>query len=747
MKNQYKYISLFVLLLSCMLECLAGGFIVVDNNKRAKCATCATMHEYTLELQSEDVKVQIQDDKAYTSIEQSFFYPNNRRVDGYFYFPIPKNRLLQNFTVEFNNQKINPEKLSIEDTQITLQDIVEKHLDPSLLELSGQEVYRFKINSIESRSLHTVYINYAEDLSKEGNQTMYEYPFHIQKRQIVPVEKINFKIDINTTEPIKDIYSPTFAIEAARTDRTVALGVFEAENYLIKNDFKLYYTTDEKDVGSTVMCFDESAEEKGYFYLNLTPATEIKNFRIVEKDITFVLDCSGSMVGTKMEQAKNALQFCVNNLNAKDRFNIVRFSTEAEALFKELKPFDSTSLAQAVDYIQGLKATGGTNIDEALDLALDVEKTDDRPYMIVFITDGKPTIGVTQELPLVESVARNNKNNAKIFTFGLGDDLNALLLDRITETTKAYRTYIAEDEDIEIKLTNFYNKVSSPILTDVKLTVEGVEVSDIYPRDLPDLFIGSSLLVFGRYEEGGAATIKLEGKMNGEDRTFTFDANFDKMNETNDFVAPLWAARRIGFLLDQIRWHGENREFKAEIVTLSKQYGIITPYTSHLILQAEERQANEADAAQPNRIFDKSIIGKKSTFRIETSKEYNNMLTKREGAESVQSSKEVNMMNNATNIAQITPGQYRLNYTDNKGKIRNISEQVINIKHRPFYSNNDVWVDSKLSKMDKLNAQRIEFNTPEYFALLSKDNEVASYLALGRNVQFLHEGVVYEIYE
>ena len=291
---------------------------------------------------------------------------------------------------------------------------------------------------------------------------------------------------------------------------------------------------------------------------------------------------------------RKALLFCIENLNKGDTFNIIRFSTEAEALFDKLVKVSDKTIQKAKQFIQDLKAMGGTNIEEALQLALQSVTSSSRPHFIIFITDGMPTVGETDEKSLIEKIKNLNHNQTRIFTFGVGDDVNTHLLDKITELSKAYRTYIGTDEDIEIKISQFYQKIQSPILTDLHLTFsDNIKISQIYPHDLPDLFSGSSLSLLGRFEGQGEATVTLKGKIKNQNKEYSYKIDFSQTQQNNDFIVALWAARRIGYLLDQIRLHGENKEIVDEITQLARQYGIITPYTSFLILEDEDNRVPE----------------------------------------------------------------------------------------------------------------------------------------------------------
>ncbi|PYK66405.1 MAG: trypsin, partial [Verrucomicrobia bacterium] len=281
------------------------------------------------------------------------------------------------------------------------------------------------------------------------------------------------------------------------------------------------------------------------------------------------------MAGAKLQQAKKALQFCVENLNADDRFEIVRFSTEAESLFGKLSEADSEHRKQASNFIADLKPIGGTAIADALQTAFKARtEKSERPFVIIFLTDGLPTVGTRNPDEIVADVKK--AGDARIFSVGIGSDVNTQLLDQIAEGTRAFSQYVLENEDLEVKVSNFYTRIKEPVLTNVRLEFGGgVRTSKLYPAQLPDLFKGDQLVLTGRYTvvagvgdpgHGSEVEAKLTGMANGREQTFTYKVKFD--DSSNDYVPRLWATRRVGFLLDEIRIHGETSELRDEATDL-----------------------------------------------------------------------------------------------------------------------------------------------------------------------------------
>jgi Ca-activated chloride channel homolog len=512
---------------------------------------------------------------------------------------------------------------------------------------------------------------------------------------------------------------------------------------------------DNSKFGASMLSFQEGKDD-GYFFLNISPGLGDKN-EIIQKDMVFVMDKSGSMSDKKMDQAKKAIKFCLENLNQGDRFEIIPFSTEASPLFGEVVDYNLSNKKKAIEKIESLKAIGGTNIDEALQMALESQKSgNQRPFFIIFMTDGKPTIGETEQEALLKKLSGLNKGNIRIFTFGIGTDLNTHLLDKMTEMTRGYRTYVMEDEDIEIKVSDFFEKASSPVLTDLKLSFDkNVTVSDVYHKELPDIFKGGTLSLMGRFEGKGKSVLTLSGKINGKEEIFKFEVNFEQNDTKYSFIPSLWASRAVGYLLDQIRLRGENKELVDEVVRLAKKHGIITPYTSYLILEDEAIAARnpgfrpDVQVLRP-RALQAPQMEQTLNFQDVEGSISGKSEAKKGGQSGVRASKELQEMNRADNLAAINQGQDRLAYKDNKGEIKNLSEGIANVRGRAVYNNGNVWLDAnvavKIAENSNIKTNRVKFNSEEYFKLMQKRG-ANDFLALGRNVRFALGAEMFEIYE
>ncbi len=696
---------------------------------------------YPLEVVYHHVDVKINGNVAETFIDQEFYNPSSQLLEGYYIFPIPKNAVINEFSMEINGVMVFAELLDANKAQQIYEDIVRQIRDPAFLEYTGQGIFKVRIFPIEPRSKKKVTISYREVLSSDNGLYEYIYPLNTEKFSAKPVKNVRVKVDLKTNKEIKNIYSPTHPVDVVNKDNHNAVISFEEENTKPDIDFKLYFSTNNDDVGMSLLTYKTGSED-GYFLLTAAPSFVIDQNQIDSKDITFVLDVSGSMAGEKMRQAKRALLYCINNLNKGDGFDIVKFSTEGYSLFGKIESATETNVKKAEKFINDLKPVGGTNIEEALNLALNEKRNSNRTHLIVFITDGKPTIGETGDENLLKKIEMMNDDETRIFTFGIGNEINTHLLDKITEQTKAFRTYISENEDIEIKISSFYDKVRSPVLTNLSLSFSGgIKTFQTYPNNMPDLFRGSSLTVFGRYSGSGSSNITLNGTVKGERRAFTINTDFTNDNDEYDFIPPLWASRRIGFLLDQIRLNGENKELVDEITQLAREHGIVTPYTSYLIMEDEEIRV------QRNELTDHfQTLPPAPELRRENEGDFDAMKLK-SGDRSVTASEELQRLNRAENYFETKQGSGRMMYVDEKGIERNLTHQVRNIQGRAVYQSGKFWVDSELQNQKVKNQKRIQFNSNEYFELLNDKPETAQFLALGQNVRFYYDNTFYEIYE
>lgn len=532
------------------------------------------------------VQVRIDEQVAMTDVEQVFRNHTDRALEATYIFPVPKGASVRKFAMVVDGKEMVGELLEAAKAREIYTAVVSRTKDPALLEYIDHNLLRFKVFPVPARGDVKIKLSYTSVAPADNGLIDFIYPLRTDGKSTRTLEKFGMEIRLKSQHAIQNIYSPTHNITTTRSSDKEATVIFEKQQALLDRDFQLYYTAGTKDIGITTLTHRHGPDGPGYFMLLASPRAELSKSAQVPRDIVFVLDTSGSMSGKRLVQAKAALKYCLNQLDAKDRFAILHFATVVNGYSDNLLPASASNVKEAAAWVERLQATGGTAIDAALARALDIRGNDaNRTQTIVFFTDGRPTVGETNPEKILQNVVKRNAANTRIFTFGVGDDVNASLLDRLADETRAVASYVRESEDIEAKVSGLYSKFSHPVLANLKLTVgPDVTVSEIYPPHLPDLFQGGQLIVLGRYTGSGHAVIKLTGQLGNEVKEFVYEVNFPaKTSDDRGFVEDLWARRKVGYLLDQIRVNGERKELIDEVVALAKRYGIATPYTSYLI--------------------------------------------------------------------------------------------------------------------------------------------------------------------
>ncbi len=555
-----------------------------------------------LAMLNHKVTITLEDQVAVTHVEQTFRNHTDRQLEATYIFPVPKGASVTKFTMWVNGVETKGELVEAVKAREIYTSIVRRTQDPGLLEYIGNNLLSLKVFPVPAKGDQKVAFSYTSVAQKEAGLVEYIYPLKTDGKATATLEAFSIKATIKSQHGIQNVYSPTHALTIKKTnDKEVAIE-FERNQGLLDKDFQLFYATGDKDVGLTTLTHRPVASENGYFMLLITPKVEIAKHYEVPRDLVLVLDTSGSMRGVKMDQAKKALKYCLNNLSSKDRFALINFSTTVNKYKDGLLDNNPDQLEQARKWVDNLDATGGTAINDALATALELRTKDEgRTFTIVFFTDGQPTIGETNPDKIIKNTMAKNTTNTRIFTFGVGDDVNATMLDQLAEQTRAVSTYVRPAEDIEAKVSSLHAKISHPVLANLKLTATNdISFAEVYPAQLPDLFHGQQLTVLGRYTGKGPAAIKLSGQVGKEAKEFVYELTFpDKTADDKGFVEHIWARRKVGYLLDQIRANGEKKELVDEVVALAKKYGITTPYTSYLIVPDAPMPVVNRDPERP----------------------------------------------------------------------------------------------------------------------------------------------------
>lgn len=668
-------------------------------------------HAEPLPVKYHRVQIDIDNQVATTSIDQVFRNPYDVDLEGTYIFPLPEEAAITDFAMYMDGKRVSGEVLDKDKARKVYEDIVRKMKDPGLLEYVDRNMFKARVYPIPKHGEKRIELVYQQTLKYDAGVCRYAYPLNTERFSPTPLEEVTISAKVKSKAPIKSLYSPSHEVDTKIEQFQASCG-YEARNVKPDKDFVLYYTVSEKDVGLNLLCYRQPGED-GFFLMLLSPG-QLEG-RAIDKDIIFVLDTSGSMSGDKIEQAKEALRFCVNRLGKGDRFNIIRFATDINTYKDTLVAVNSENIKGALNFIDKFEAAGGTDINAALLSALKMFAEAKRPCMVVFLTDGEATVGVTDMKDIVKNLTDANKAKVRIFVFGVGDDVNTHLLDKVAEAHRGVSEYVVPKENIEVKVSSFYSKISEPILADIGLNFGKIKTKEVYPLTLPDIFKGSQLVLLGRYEGDGTTAVTLRGHVDGKEKNFVYEDKFPQENKENSFIPRIWATRKIGYLMSEIRLKGENKELVDEIIKLSKEYGIMTPYTSYLILEKDADYARFGIHEQMVPTMQASGL------------RYKMAMERAVGKESVE---------NAVDIITL------------KGQETEEGPALETVKHageKTFYLRDKVWVDSKYK--EGMQTKDIKYLSEEYFDILRQKPGLGKYLALAKNIVVVFEKECYRITE
>lgn len=533
-----------------------------------------------LRLQGADVKVDITDQVAKTYITQTFVNDSDRQLAGTYLFPLPEDTTFSSFSLHIDGKPVEGKILEAQEARQTYEAIVRSMVDPGLLEYADYKTVRARIFPIPAHGTKKVELEYTQVLKADNGLLKYRFPLKTESES-PSADDIKINVKINSKQNLKTIWSPSHAIASTRDDDHRAKISYNEKDAVQDKDFLLYYSVSDKDMTANLINHKNVGED-GYYMLTLSPPVESK--QAIGKDIVMVADTSGSMQGERMEQNKKALKYFVNALNPTDRFSIIEFNTDVEPFKSTLVTATPENKKAALSFIEDLEARGGTNIGDALKTATTMlEQDTPRPGYLLLMTDGEPTVGETSVNGLLKAVEA--KRDIRVFDFGVGYEVNTRLLNKLAEQHHGTSEYVEPGESLETALSSFYEKIKAPVLSNVKITYEGIQVKDTYPRAPKDIFAGTQLLMLGRYKGAGQATVKLTGTVNGVPKAYSFPLAFSGQEAGHTYLPRLWAMRRIGNLTEVAQENGNTKEVVDEIIALSKKHGIISAYTSFLVTE------------------------------------------------------------------------------------------------------------------------------------------------------------------
>ena len=672
-------------------------------------------------LERQIIQIELDDQFAHVSISQVF--KNNTGIDleGTYIFPLPPGADISDFTLWLDGRPLSSETLPADQAASIYHQIVATMRDPGLLEYMGDGLIKAWIYPIPAYGTKQVDMEYDWLIPIDNGLLEISLPLKLDGYSIDRIDTLAITVDIESPDTLGTIYSPTHDVQVDRYGEFRATASIEKTSHRPEGNFVLYISRPQAAVGVNMLTHSTGSDE-GYFLTMIAPEYK-ESGEIIPKDFVLVLDTSGSMAGGKIEQAKEAVDFIFRNLNDDDRFQFITFATDIYPYFEGWSDATGGNIADVRDYIEGISAGGSTNIHGALAEALALSPGRNRPMYVIFLTDGLPTVGTTNTALIVENAnAINSEVNGRIFCFGVGDDVDYQFIDRLSRENGGYTESVGPNENMEQPLSDFYAKIKSPVMTGIEVEISGSRIYDMLPVNLPDLFLGSQLILAGRYVGTGSGEIVLTGTVGDQARRFTYQVEFTE-DRDNDFIPRHWATRRVGYLLNQIRLYGENQEVVDEIVDLATRHGIITPYTSMLVTE-DEMQGELIFGWAPGGLQEAPSSTGTGALGV--------------GIGAPDESVQAYARDMSAGVAEMEE-EGIMDLDDRlEGTVKYAGDKT-------FYMDADgYWVDSEYDEETMDDPVEIVYLSDEYFDLITDEPDIAEYLAVGENVIVVYDDTVYK---
>lgn len=649
--------------------------------------------------------------KAETTIRETIAAGEAGAVNAVCILPLPKGSVSETVRVKVAEPKgemreVEVVVLAAADAQKLYESIARAVGSTRILSKTDSEAV--VIPAVEIDEKLEIELTFSQKITAEKGILTYRCPMPDTDLIGREVERVALTVDVDSKLPLRTMFSPTHMAAIERDGLRKTRIELKSDKYAGTEDFALHYVADNDPFGLRVITHREPGEKQGYFMLVANPTGQDDKKDVIEKDVIFVLDTSGSMRGEKMEQARSSIEYCLAHLNPGDKFNIISFGTNVKSFRDNPVKGTKSEIEAALAFADELVAAGRTNIDGALVKGLAGEVEKGRLRIMIFLTDGAPTAGELVPEKILAKLPKRGENQTCVYVIGVGNDVNTHLLDKIAETTGGDSEYMAPDEEIDEKVAALYDRLSNPVLGDVKIAFGDLNPKSVYPRELHSLYRGCELMVMGQYRNAGTHTITISGTLAGVKKEYSWKLQFpDGEDEENGYVAVLWAARKIGYLLQEIRLHGHNDELVEEVVRLSKEFGIITEYTAFFADAGGRMDAPKA-AEEARLRMEKARRQKGGKWAVSQA----------------MNDKELQQRTVASPVANA--------YRDSAGRRRE-SKKVKQIGRQVFYQAADgQWVDAEEAGDRK--TREVKLFSKEYFELVRKNKDFAGAQAVDWNL-------------
>ncbi|HEU4994478.1 MAG TPA: VIT domain-containing protein [Gemmatimonadaceae bacterium] len=688
-----------------------------------------------------DVRVELRDRVLRYEVEERFANRGGTIGEADYVFPLPKGAAFRDLKLSIDGQLVAGETMSATEARRIYEDIVRRQRDPALVEWMGHGLLRTRIFPIQPGEERRVVVRFESVAEREGDAVRVDYfrgsasggpavwgvRSERPSQTPEPTSQTSFTLSYRSGGELGDAYSPTHELDVERDGGTRRVTIRGGGP-----DITVLVALRRSMAASVAMLAHAQRGEPGFALFTVTPPTEMAQNRM-PRDLTFVMDVSGSMSGRKLEQAKAAGRRLLQTLTDRDRFRVIDFSTDVRSFRDDFVPATEANVRAAIRYLDDLDATGSTNISGALDQALrandDVrDREGERLPLIVFMTDGAPTIG-ERDPSAIAARAGRMRRDARVFTFGIGADVNVGLIEQLALEGRGTAHFVRPDESVERSVELLAARLRTPLLTDVRISIDGdVRLSRMYPTAPLDIFAGQDLVVLARYDGSGPANVVVQGRANGRTVRWSTERVFAADERDNAFVPRLWATQRIGWLVAEKRRNGGsggNAEIDDEIRQLGERFGIPTEFTSYLV-------------QEPSRVADV----RRRDMRLDEVRVTGGGQGKAAAAPApsavFESARAASAQRAAQSLAAADAASAAVSAKDRESLMKRAGV-------RTFAKDGDRWVDSRL-KSD-LRVYKVKAYSPSYFVLLERLPELRDAFAIGDKVVVAGRGVAVEVVE
>ena len=537
-----------------------------------------------IERRASNVDVELRDGVLHYEVEETFINRGSAIGEADYLFPLPKNAAFEGLKLEINGELVAGETMGADEARRIYEDIVRRSRDPALVEWMGHGLLRTRIFPIAAGETRRVVVRFHAVAEREGDALRVDYfrgghsgpPADVARDREDPEGRLRFRLSYPRSSFGRP-YSPTHDVRVRDDGETGRVELAGGAR-----EMTLLLPLRRGTRAAIGVLSHAPGREEGFALLTLSPPAIAP--RSTPRDVTLVLDVSGSMSGKKIEQAREAGKQLLATLTTRDRFRLIDFASDVRT-FRDGPVFATReNIAAAERYLDRLRAEGSTNISGALEEALSVPADNGRLPLVLFVTDGEPTVGERDPERIAQQAA-TERGRRRIFTFGVGADLNVALLERLALEGRGTAHFVRPNESVERAVSVVASRLTSPVATDLRVRVEGARLSRMHPAGPYDLFAGQDLVVLARYEGSGTILVRFEGESANGPVSWTTEAELPERDRDNAFVARLWATQRVGYLSAERRRNGSSSEIDDEIRTLGERYGIPTELTSYLVLE------------------------------------------------------------------------------------------------------------------------------------------------------------------